>query len=188
MYSTFKTISQTVNLFPSFCFPVLIAFVEVAVGFAFTMGRVYSLTMLYNLNTRKRGRHTGHSGGTQTTSDARHPPISLSGIRASQFPFGTRDCLLTSAHICLEVSRSVHVNEDLTELGGVRSLFPLSRSANLSCRPSPRRGVEPLELNASIRKTTFTLRIRLRPLLLYKLRWILSPVFRFCITNARMSV
>lgn len=60
----------------------------VAVGFAFCFGRIYSLTMLYNLNTRKHGRHTGnsdngYSGGTHTTGDLRDGAINLSGIRES---------------------------------------------------------------------------------------------------------
>lgn len=53
-----------------------------ATGVCFNMGRVYSLTMLYNLNTRKRGRHTGDSHGN-TTSDVRQGPINLSAIRTS---------------------------------------------------------------------------------------------------------
>ena len=46
------------------------------------MGRIYSLTMLYNLNTRNRERHTGNSSDN-TSSDVRHRPISLSAIRTS---------------------------------------------------------------------------------------------------------
>ena len=47
------------------------------------MGRVYSLTMLYNLNTRKGGRHIGTTGGMHTTGDLRDTTINLSTIRMS---------------------------------------------------------------------------------------------------------
>lgn len=36
--------------------------------------------MLYNLNTRKHGSHTGNSNGN-TSSDVRQAPINLAGIR-----------------------------------------------------------------------------------------------------------
>lgn len=60
---------------------VLTFVVSVAVGFAFCMGRVYSLTMFYNLNTRKGGRNGSGTGHTHTTGDLRSTTINFSTIR-----------------------------------------------------------------------------------------------------------
>jgi hypothetical protein len=61
----------------------------VAVGFNECFGRIYALTMLYNLNTRstlRRGQNskTHTTGGGVTTTVANAAAIDLSQIRRSQ--------------------------------------------------------------------------------------------------------
>ena len=97
------------------------------------MGRIYSLTMLYNLNTRKHGWHTGNSNGNTDSSEVRQAPINLAGIRTS--PSALTSPRETSADIRsprAEVSRSVRVDEDMSQSGRARV-----RVSRLSCWAAP---------------------------------------------------
>lgn len=145
------------------------------------MGRVYSLTMLYNLNTRKHGRHTGQSGGTHTTGDIRDAPINLSGIRKQpSLSYAFRGILKPGA-LNSEVQRSVRVDEDIAQ-SGVRPASSTFMFANLILVSSCRRGVQPWKVTASFRRRSFTQQTRPHRLPTYEIPEPFSfPVVRFSV-------
>ncbi|KAJ7689578.1 hypothetical protein B0H17DRAFT_983555 [Mycena rosella] len=54
--------------------------VNICVGFGFTLGRLYTLTMLFNLNNRRISKNDGESGSTRNNNTPIGADISLHGI------------------------------------------------------------------------------------------------------------
>jgi hypothetical protein len=84
--------------------------ITVPVMINFCLGRVYTHTMLYGLNLRRRFQ-TGSSGDVHTSGDITNistgPPIDLSGIRESIFVLH----MIHEVEFAAEVQRSVQVED-----------------------------------------------------------------------------
>lgn len=102
-----------------FAVPIVITLPD-ATAFAFLVGRIYSLTMLFNLNTRKHGWRSGHSDTDMYTSGGlREASISLPGIRNSSQARRRNWCRCLDS----EFQQTVDIDEGTPQSDGVRVTF-----------------------------------------------------------------